>query len=317
MTLHSAKGLELPRRVPHRDGRGIFPHSQSLSEPDELEEERRLCYVGVTRARERLYLTHNLEPLAVRQHPAELPEPFLEGDPGRARRRCRRRSRDRRGTRGRGCGGWGVAAGGWGVATTGGGSGRPHPAVQAAVRDSGAERLGLVPGDAVVHTRFGQGVVVEVQGEGEDARATIRFMEHGEKRFLLGAQPDRTAAGWRAYRPVGSVRPWQATEAKVPATERPKPLLRGWFHGVGAIAMLVVGPLIGLEANGTKEEVCAAVVCFAVTAMLTTSALYHRVSWSPKARRRMRRADHSMIFVCIAGPTRPLPACRFPTRTRG
>jgi hemolysin III len=93
----------------------------------------------------------------------------------------------------------------------------------------------------------------------------------------------------------------QATEAKVPATERPKPLLRGWFHEVGAIAMLVVGPLIGLEANGTKEEVCAAVVCFAVTAMLTTSALYHRVSWSPKARRRMRRADHSMIFVCIAG----------------
>lgn len=93
----------------------------------------------------------------------------------------------------------------------------------------------------------------------------------------------------------------QATEAKVPATERPKPLLRGWFHEVGAIAMLVVGPLIGLEANGTKEEVCAAVVCFAVTAMLTTSALYHRVGWSPKARRRMRRADHSMIFVCIAG----------------
>jgi hemolysin III len=93
----------------------------------------------------------------------------------------------------------------------------------------------------------------------------------------------------------------QATQAKVPAIERPKPLLRGWFPEVGAIAMLVVGPLIGLEANGTKEEVCTAVVCFAVTAMLTTSALYHRVSWSPTARRRMRRADHSMIFVCIAG----------------
>ena len=46
---------------------------------------------------------------------------------------------------------------------------------------------------------------------------------------------------------------------------------------------------------------CAAVACFAVTAMLTTSALYHRVNWSPGARRRMRRADHSMIFVCIAG----------------
>ncbi|MGD0873709.1 MAG: hemolysin III family protein [Acidimicrobiales bacterium] len=93
----------------------------------------------------------------------------------------------------------------------------------------------------------------------------------------------------------------QATEVTAPATARPKPLLRGWFHEVGAIAMVVVGPLIGLEANGTKPEVCTAIACFAVTAMLTTSALYHRISWSPKARRRMRRADHSMIFVCIAG----------------
>ena len=93
----------------------------------------------------------------------------------------------------------------------------------------------------------------------------------------------------------------QVAQAKVPATERTKPLLRGWFHEVGAIAMVVVGPVIGLEANGTKAEICAAVACFAVTAMLTTSALYHRVGWSPKARRRMRRADHSMIFVCIAG----------------
>jgi hemolysin III len=93
----------------------------------------------------------------------------------------------------------------------------------------------------------------------------------------------------------------QVTHARAPAIDRPKPLLRGWFHEVGAIAMLGVGPVMGLEANGTKAEVCTAVVCFAVTAMLTTSALYHRVSWSPKARRRMRRADHSMIFVCIAG----------------
>jgi hemolysin III len=56
-----------------------------------------------------------------------------------------------------------------------------------------------------------------------------------------------------------------------------------------------------LEANGTKAEICTAIACFSVTAMLTTSALFHRVSWSPKARRRMRRADHSAIFVCIAG----------------
>jgi len=92
-------------------------------------------------------------------------------------------------------------------------------------------------------------------------------------------------------------------EAKQPATEatKPKPLLRGRFHQVGSVAMLAAGPLIGLEATGTKAEVCAAVACFSVWAMLTMSALYHRVRWSDTARRRMRRADHSMIFVCIAG----------------
>jgi len=65
--------------------------------------------------------------------------------------------------------------------------------------------------------------------------------------------------------------------------------------------MIIVGPLIGLEARGTKAELCTAIGCFSVTAMFTTSALFHRVGWSPVARRRMRRADHSAIFVCIAG----------------
>jgi len=92
-----------------------------------------------------------------------------------------------------------------------------------------------------------------------------------------------------------------AKAPKGPAEGRPKPLLRGWSHEVAAIAMVVIGPLIGLKANGVKAEACTAVACFSVTAMLTTSALFHRFTWSPKARRRMRRADHSAIFVCIAG----------------
>jgi hemolysin III len=98
---------------------------------------------------------------------------------------------------------------------------------------------------------------------------------------------------------VASVVP--VAQAKLPVAEKQKPLLRGWFHLGGSVAMLAVGPLIGLEANGTKAEVCAAVACCAVWAMLTTSAVYHRVRWSDVARRRMRHADHSMIFVCIAG----------------
>jgi DNA helicase-2/ATP-dependent DNA helicase PcrA len=51
-----------------------------------------------------------------------------------------------------------------------------------------------VPGDAVLHTRFGQGVVIEVEGEDEDARATICFPDHGEKRFLLALSPLERAA---------------------------------------------------------------------------------------------------------------------------
>ena len=196
MTLHSAKGLEF--RVVFLTGmeEGIFPHSQSLSEPDELEEERRLCYVGVTRARERLYLTHTWSRLLFGSIQQSFPSRFLKEIPDELVEDVGEGVVIGGGRGGVAAGGWGVAAGGWGVATTGGGSGRPHPAVQAAVATSGAERLGLVPGDAVVHTRFGQGVVVEVQGEGEDARATIRFMEHGEKRFLLALSPiERPPAG--------------------------------------------------------------------------------------------------------------------------
>src|SRR5438874_11148110 len=58
MTLHSAKGLEYPVVFLTGLEEGVFPHLRSLGDPDELEEERRLCYVGITRARERLFLSH-------------------------------------------------------------------------------------------------------------------------------------------------------------------------------------------------------------------------------------------------------------------
>ena len=58
MTLHSAKGLEFPVVFLTGLEEGVFPHSRSMLEPEELEEERRLCYVGITRARSRLYITY-------------------------------------------------------------------------------------------------------------------------------------------------------------------------------------------------------------------------------------------------------------------
>ncbi len=189
MTLHSAKGLEF--RVVFLTGmeEGIFPHSQSLGEPDELEEERRLCYVGVTRARERLYLTHSWSRLLFGSIQQSFPSRFLKEIPdelvedvgggvviGGGRAALSERS-------------WGVAVGGRQGLAPGGRMGAGHGGGPAASATSGAEQLGLAPGEAVEHSRFGQGVVVEVEGEGEDARATICFPDYGEKRFILALSP--------------------------------------------------------------------------------------------------------------------------------
>ncbi len=173
MTLHSAKGLEF--RVVFMTGmeEGVFPHAQTLGEPDELEEERRLCYVGVTRARERLYLTHTWSRMLFGSIQQSFPSRFLKEIPEQLIQDVAE----------------GVVIGaGRGFAGGGGGDGR-YPGSQAAGATSGAERLGLARGDAVVHARFGQGVVLDLQGDGDDARATIRFPDYGEKRFLLALSP--------------------------------------------------------------------------------------------------------------------------------
>ena len=83
--------------------------------------------------------------------------------------------------------------------------------------------------------------------------------------------------------------------------ERPKPAFRGVSHEIAALAMVVVGPILGLSARGVLAELCCAVYAFCLTAMLSVSALFHRVTWSTPARRRMRRLDHSTIFLAIAG----------------
>jgi hemolysin III len=85
------------------------------------------------------------------------------------------------------------------------------------------------------------------------------------------------------------------------AAVRPRPVLRGWSHLVFFVVSLASGPLLGLHARTTAERVCVSVYALSTTAMLGTSALFHRVRWSPAARRRTRRADHSTIFLFIAG----------------
>lgn len=81
MTLHNAKGLEFPVVFIVGMEEGLFPHSRALMEPAELEEERRLCYVGITRAKERLYLTHAQSRLIYGQIQANIPSRFIDEIP--------------------------------------------------------------------------------------------------------------------------------------------------------------------------------------------------------------------------------------------
>jgi DNA helicase-2/ATP-dependent DNA helicase PcrA len=168
MTLHNAKGLEFPVVFLTGLEDGVFPHMRSMGDSTELEEERRLAYVGITRARERLFLTRSRERRAWGGAPSynppsrfleEIPEDLVE----------------------------------W--------QGRPEPAIATAARkviDSGRRIPGagmrpiisVAPGDRVTHDAFGLGVVVATAGMGDSAEATINFGgETGTKRLLLRYAP--------------------------------------------------------------------------------------------------------------------------------
>jgi len=187
MTLHTAKGLEFPAVFMIGMEDGVFPHSRSLTEPTELEEERRLCYVGITRARKRLALTHawsrqlfgstnyNPESRFLKEIPGHLMDKI-----GGKRRASSWRDRDRdRSDRDRPFGRDRIVE-----------SALRSPTP---VRTTGGESLGLRVGDDVVHAKFGEGVILEIIGEGEKAEAVVRFPSVGEKRFLLSWTPLKRA----------------------------------------------------------------------------------------------------------------------------
>jgi hemolysin III len=96
----------------------------------------------------------------------------------------------------------------------------------------------------------------------------------------------------------------QAPAATAP--ERVKPRLRGVFHQYAFFVSLASGALLVLLAATTRASVAAAVYAASVSALFGVSALYHRVTWTGPARRRMRRLDHAMIFLLIAGTYTPV-----------
>jgi DNA helicase II / ATP-dependent DNA helicase PcrA len=173
MTLHTAKGLEFPAVFIVGLEDGIFPHLRSLGEPDELEEERRLCYVGITRARERLYLSHAWSRSLFGSTQYNPPSRFLKEIPERLTSMIEGGRQGRLAERGRS-----------GIVES---AMRGRGATPA--RTTGAEQLGLRVGDDVLHGKWGEGVVIEVIGEGDKAEGIVRFASVGEKRLLLAWAP--------------------------------------------------------------------------------------------------------------------------------
>jgi DNA helicase-2/ATP-dependent DNA helicase PcrA len=187
MTLHVAKGLEFPAVVITGLEETIFPHRRALSDDAELEEERRLCYVGITRAMRHLVLTHawsrtlwgnRVDAIASRfllEIPPELVNDISASLP------ARRSSflRDDDGFVGRGTDFTQGRAFGTGAAPP--------------VRSTGAEKLGIKVGDHVVHDRYGPGIVVSVDGTGSHSRAAVTFDEHGTKQLVLAMTPLKLA----------------------------------------------------------------------------------------------------------------------------
>jgi DNA helicase-2/ATP-dependent DNA helicase PcrA len=179
MTLHTAKGLEYPAVFIVGLEDGIFPHMRALADPLDLEEERRLFYVGITRARRHLAISHAWVRTIFGRTQHNIPSRFLTEVPsdlvkeaGLVTTRERRNlSTDDRP----------------GASYLASSPLTPRPAGPRT--SSGAEHLGLVAGDEVVHDHWGPGVVLSAKGEGSRAQATVDFDSVGKKSLLLSATP--------------------------------------------------------------------------------------------------------------------------------
>ena len=180
MTVHASKGLEFDAVFITGLEEGLFPHENSMSDNDGLEEERRLMYVAITRARKRLYLSHAQTRMLHGQTRYHIKSRFLEELPEEALKWITpKRS----------------AFANIPASVSGAGGARPawgnsgiYPNFDAAV-PLPARKVepahGIAAGQQVFHNKFGEGKVLSVQGEGDDARAQVSFARHGVKWLAL------------------------------------------------------------------------------------------------------------------------------------
>jgi DNA helicase-2/ATP-dependent DNA helicase PcrA len=189
MTVHSAKGLEFDAVFITGIEEGLFPHENSLSDADGVEEERRLMYVAITRARQRLYLSFSQTRMLHGQTRYNIKSRFFDELPEGALKWLSPRhagfgsghAREYQNAWARGSG-LGSIIGAGRVAAA------PAPAGFGAGPSSTTHGngSGLRSGQAVFHTKFGEGVVLTLEGRGPDARAQVNFGRHGLKWLALG-----------------------------------------------------------------------------------------------------------------------------------
>ncbi|WP_369196040.1 DNA helicase PcrA [Streptomyces djakartensis] len=182
MTLHTAKGLEFPVVFLTGMEDGVFPHMRALGENKELEEERRLAYVGITRARERLYLTRSTLRSAWGQPSYNPPSRFLEEIPP-AHVEWKRTGATAPASSGP------VSAVAASLPSSRSRSSASGASGFATRRTAEKPVVALTVGDRVTHDQFGLGTVVAVKGTGANAEATIDFGDTKPKRLLLRYAP--------------------------------------------------------------------------------------------------------------------------------
>jgi len=191
MTVHAAKGLEFTAVFISGLEEGLFPHENSAIDPDGLEEERRLMYVAITRAKERLYLSfaqsrmlHGQTRYNVRSRFFdELPQATLKWLTPKAEAGARWGGRSDNAAWGRD---W-FARPGREQQRYGGYAAAEAPAapLPAFANEQRAADTGFRVGQQVFHTKFGEGAITALEGSGADARAHVRFKRHGEKWLAL------------------------------------------------------------------------------------------------------------------------------------
>jgi DNA helicase-2/ATP-dependent DNA helicase PcrA len=191
LTLHAAKGLEFPVVFIVGLEEGLFPHSRSMDEPEQMEEERRLCYVGVTRAKERLYLVYTFRRTLYGESEVREPSRFLHDIPAHLVRGRGDQPQVRQPSLDMGPGRFLGRSRTDGVPSTTVHRTRVVPVE----RPTSADPL-FRTGDEVQHQVFGKGVVIESRQVGGDEQVTVAFAGTGLKRLMASMSPmEKTKGG--------------------------------------------------------------------------------------------------------------------------